>query len=285
VLAIVNSLKPEAQGILDELLAFLRERGLETGVCACATGGAEGKARKGDPVFSEPWDLCVALGGDGTVLFAARCLASSSVPIFPINLGTLGFIAEVHKDEWKEMLALWLEGRLGCSTRMMLDVELLRGEETVFSSTCLNDAVVSGSGIAKLVNLEVDISGMQLGTYRADGVIVSTPTGSTAYSVAAGGPILQPDMEALIIIPVCPFTLANRPIVLPGRERVGIKVAETQRSGLILTVDGQEVVELRPLDRIRISRAKLPARIVACDENRFYRALKTKLNWSGGPDA
>lgn len=281
VLVIVNSLKAEAKGVMEGLLAELEAAGAGVSVLECGVP----PACKDEPLFREEWDLCVALGGDGTVLFAARSLSGSAVPILPVNLGTLGFIAEVHKDEWRDALGKWFAGELGYTDRMMLSVEVRRGGLAAFSSVCLNDAVVSGSGIAKLVNLEVDVSGRPLGAYRADGVIVSTPTGSTAYSVAAGGPILQPDMDALVICPVCPFTLANRPIVLPGRETVGIKVAAEQRSDIMLTVDGQEAFALEPLDSVLAARAPAPARIVACDEGRFYRALKTKLNWSGGPDA
>jgi NAD+ kinase len=148
--------------------------------------------------------------------------------------------------------------------------------------SCLNDAVVSASGIAKLIRLDVSVEAMRLGHYRSDGLIVATPTGSTGYSVAAGGPILDPEIGALIINPICPFTLSNRPIVIPAHQTVIVEVEEEQRSGVLLTVDGQVTKELESGDRILIRKAPYEARLIGSDRTMFYRALQTKLNWSGG---
>jgi NAD+ kinase len=174
----------------------------------------------------------------------------------------------------------------------MLEVSVERDGKPVFSAPCLNDAVLGASGIAKLVNLAVEsadgaVSGdgddrMPLGRYRADGLIVATPTGSTAYSVAAGGPILDPEIEALIINPICPFTLSNRPIVVPAHETIIIDVEKEQRSDVVLTADGQKTFPLLPGDRVLIRRAKRDAILIASSRQGFYRALRSKLNWSGG---
>ncbi|MDR0710284.1 MAG: NAD(+)/NADH kinase, partial [Spirochaetaceae bacterium] len=157
------------------------------------------------------------------------------------------------------------------------------------SAHCLNDAVISASGIAKIIRLEVSSTGgaldgqiMSLGRYRSDGLIVATPTGSTAYSVAAGGPILDPEIDALIINPICPFTLSNRPIVVPAGETIIVEVEAEQRSRVLLTVDGQRSFPLEPGDRVFIRKAPFTAKIVASGRRGFYRALQTKLNWSGG---
>jgi NAD+ kinase len=172
----------------------------------------------------------------------------------------------------------------------MLDVAVERRGANIASAVCLNDAVVSASGIAKIIRLKVSLlsntSGggpvMDLGHYRSDGLIVATPTGSTAYSAAAGGPILDPEIDALIINPICPFTLSNRPVVAPAHETVIVEVEAEQRSGVLLTVDGQRSFPLEAGDRVFIRKAPYEARIIAADRREFYRALQTKLNWPGG---
>jgi NAD+ kinase len=234
------------------------------------------------------YDCCFCLGGDGTVLYAARTLAPLEVPIIPINLGSLGFIAAVHPDEWVRVLESWLRGEEALSRRLMLEVLVERQGRKVMSGTCLNDAVISALGIAKLLRLGVSsVSGSRgapilLGHYRSDGLIVATPTGSTAYSVAAGGPILDPELEAMIINPISPFTLSNRPMVVPANETIIVELEKEQQSGIILTLDGQVTEALEPLDRIFIHRAPKDTLLVAANREDFYNALRTKLNWSGG---
>jgi NAD+ kinase len=218
----------------------------------------------------------------------------------PINIGTLGFIAAVHPEEWTVVFRKWREGTAWISRRLMLDVAVERRGKTVVRAICLNDAVVSSSGIAKIIRLKVsaDIEEagteesagevgnrglLRLGHYRSDGLIVSTPTGSTAYSVAAGGPIVDPEIEAIVINPICPFTLSNRPIVVPAHETVIVEVEVEQRSGILLTLDGQVSELLEPEDRILIRSAPYRARLIASGRRAFYTALRTKLNWSGAP--
>jgi NAD+ kinase len=237
------------------------------------------------------YDCCFCLGGDGTVLYAARTLAPLGVPIIPINLGSLGFIAAVHPDEWVRVLDSWLRGEAALSRRLMLEVLVERQGRIIMEGTCLNDAVISALGIAKLLRLGVtsvsEDNGavampILLGHYRSDGLILATPTGSTAYSVAAGGPILDPELAAMIINPISPFTLSNRPMVVPASETIIVEMGKEQQSGLILTLDGQVTEALEPLDRIFIRRAPNDTLLVASDREGFYSALRTKLNWSGG---
>ncbi|MDR3337737.1 MAG: NAD(+)/NADH kinase [Treponema sp.] len=227
-------------------------------------------------------DLAFSLGGDGTVLLAARTIAHLGIPIFPINIGTLGFIAVVHPNEWRMTFQDWRRGTAGISRRLMLEVAVEREGKTLIHASSLNDAVISASGIAKIIRLEVHCDSMNLGHYRSDGLIVATPTGSTAYSVAAGGPILDPEMEALIINPICPFTLSNRPMVVPATETVIVEVEAEQRSGVLLTLDGQVTEKLEVGDRVLIRKAPYEARIIASGRKGFYNALQTKLNWSPG---
>ncbi|MDR3129988.1 MAG: NAD(+)/NADH kinase [Treponema sp.] len=239
------------------------------------------------------YDIAVSLGGDGTVLYAARVVSPCNIPILPINIGTLGFIAAVRPEEWAAVFLTWLDGTVCISRRLMLDVTVERQDKAVVRAVCLNDAVVSSSGIAKIVRLTVSaktgerVSGdgefLRLGHYRSDGLIVSTPTGSTAYSVAAGGPILDPEIEAFIINPICPFTLSNRPIVVPEGDTVIVEVEAEQRSELLLTLDGQTSELLEPGDRILIRSAPFRTRLIASGRRAFYTALRTKLNWSGAP--
>ncbi|MDR0731366.1 MAG: NAD(+)/NADH kinase, partial [Treponema sp.] len=239
----------------------------------------------------EAWDLAFSLGGDGTVLYAARVVAAQAVPIIPVNLGTLGFIATVLPDDWKTVLEQWETGSALVSRRFMLEVAVERRGKRTNLGPCLNDAVISALGIAKLIRLNVEsvippsiedrgAEFLRLGEYRSDGLIIATPTGSTAYSVASGGPILEPEMEAIIINPICPFTLSNRPIVLSPREAVIVTVEQEQRSGVLLTIDGQVTESLEPGDRIHVYEAPFPAMLVASGRRAFYDALRTKLAWS-----
>ena len=237
---------------------------------------------------AESYDIAMSVGGDGTVLSAARTMAPLGVPVFPVNLGTFGFIAGVHPGEWKAVFGRWLDGKALVSRRLMLEINVERGGEEIFRGCCLNDVVVTASGIAKIIRLKVSYREkgrpdfMKLGQYRSDGLIVSTPTGSTAYSVAAGGPILDPELEALILNPICPFTLSNRPMVLPAGETVLAEVEEEQRSGVLLTVDGQVMVKLKPGDRIYLNKAPFSCMLIASGRKNFYEALRTKLAWTGG---
>jgi NAD+ kinase len=277
----VNLKKENARVLAGEIVAGLDRRGIK----------ADSFSFEGKPDFSVEAGYVVAfsLGGDGTVLYAARTMAPLGVPVFPINLGTLGFIAGVHSEEWDTVFEDWLEGKIRLSRRLMLEARVERGGREVVRGTCLNDVVISSSGIAKIIKLSVFAGPMEgaglthLGRYRSDGLIVATPTGSTAYSAAAGGPILDPEMEALILNPICPFTLSYRPMVLPGEETLLVEVEEEQRSGVLLTVDGQVTEPLEPGDRIYISRAPRQAVLIAAGRNVFYQALKTKLSWMGAP--
>ncbi|MDR2515959.1 MAG: NAD(+)/NADH kinase [Spirochaetaceae bacterium] len=280
-LLFVNPHKPEAPGLAEAIRAALRERGIEA-VLAGNTGGAEAGAA----------DIAFSLGGDGTVLYAARSVASRRIPVFPVNIGTVGFLAVVSPEEWLAVFESWCMGRTGVSRRLMLDIAVERDGTAIFHASSLNDAVLSAAGIAKLINLRVESVDkntgpetgaiLPLGRYRSDGLIVATPTGSTAYSVAAGGPILDPEIEALIINPICPFSLSNRPIVVPAHETVIIDVEKEQRSAVMLTVDGQTSFSLIPGDRVLMRRSPFDALLVASARQGFYRSLAAKLFWQGG---
>jgi NAD+ kinase len=236
----------------------------------------------------EGYDVIICLGGDGTVLYAARTFSPLGVPIFPISFGTFGFIAGVSPAEWKPVFDHWLAGKAAVSPRLMLEVTVERGGKEILKGRCLNDVVVSASGIAKIISLKVSCTAagqadfLKLSSYRCDGLIFATPTGSTAHSMAAGGPIIDPELDAIILNPICPFTLSNRPMVLSAQETFLIEVERQQRSGIILTVDGQISEKLKDGDQIYLKKAPYRSLLIACGGEGFFNALKTKLAWSGG---
>lgn len=230
-------------------------------------------------------DVIISFGGDGTVLYAASIASPLGIPLFPVNLGNLGFIAEIRKNEWKRSFIDWLEGRLDISERLMLSISVERAGAVVERAVCLNDGVITGTGIAKIISLSISMSGTELLRYRADGIIVATPTGSTAYSLASGGPIVAPNLDAIIVTPICPFTVSNRPLVLPAKEQICVFVEENQRTDVILSVDGRISVPLEGLDIVRFDPAPYRTLLVGAGRERFYNVLRSKLNWSGGPDA
>lgn len=280
-LLFINLHKNNAHVLASEIRTELESRGFEAGLFTFERGRTAPK---------EPYDLAFSLGGDGTVLYTARAVAPGGTPIIPVNLGTLGFIAAVQPGDWKTILDRWEAGAVSVSERFMIEVAVERRGSRINLGPCLNDAVISAMGIAKIIRLRLESSippaggeegdFIRLGEYRSDGLIVATPTGSTGYSVASGGPILEPEMEAIIINPICPFTLSNRPIVLSPRETVIVTVEEEQRSGVLLTIDGQVTEPLEPGDRIFIKQAPFRAMLVASGRRAFYNALRTKLAWS-----
>jgi NAD+ kinase len=277
VLIIANLQKKEAARLIEEIRSYMAEHGIE----------AEVFTFKGEPEIPhiDNVDLIFSLGGDGTVLFSSRLVESRGIPIMAVNLGAFGFITEISKDEWRSAFEKYAAGELGLSRRVMVKVMVERRGNRIRTFKGLNDAVISGSGISKIVRLNVALNKTPLGQYRADGIILSTPTGSTAYSVAAGGPILDPEIEAFIINPICPFTLSNRPIVVSGNDVIYVNVEEEQRAEMILSIDGQEVFPLEKGDNVIFEKSHSKTLLVRSDLRNFYEVLRSKLNWSGGSDA
>ena len=278
VALLVNTNKDDAERLSGEISSELSSRGWTTTRIPFSQG-------TNPPVRIDSADILICLGGDGTVLAAARASAPFGVPILPINLGTLGFIAWVKRDEWQLRFDEAVSGRLAISERFMLDIGVVRNGHGIAGFSALNDGVVSGAGPAKIVTLSISVNTSLLGRYRSDGLIIATPTGSTAYSLAAGGPVMDPDMDAMLFTPICPFTLSNRPLVIPGGETIELRVETGQRENTMLTVDGQNFFDLEEGDTVVFKRSNFKARLYRCEHGAFYQVLKTKLNWSGGPDA
>ncbi len=221
-------------------------------------------------------DLLVVLGGDGTLLAVARALRERPVPILGINLGTLGFLAEVSIDEMESAVAGALAGEMRVERRLRVSVEHVRRGREVARWRALNDAVVT-STVARLIEIEVRADDRLVSTYHADGLIVSTPTGSTAYSLSAGGPILLPSLEALVLTPICPHTLTQRPLVMPDTVVLDIEVTAGAKARL--TVDGQEGVELAGGDVVRVRRSEHGVLLVVPPQRSRFDVLRAKLRW------
>ena len=279
---LINTKKREARTLADEIMKELNTLRIETDVVP--VGG------KTVPGSNEGYDIAISLGGDGTVLSAARTVSPLGVPIFAVNFGTFGFIAGIQPREWRKVFKQCLDGKASLSRRLMLDIRVERSGRVVFRGCCLNDAVFSADGISAIINLHLSSSEtgskdlIRLGSYHSDGLIVSTPTGSTAHSAAAGGPIVDPELEAMILNPICPFTLIHRPMVLPAVETIMVEVDEVQRSALMLTMDGQVNEKLKRGDRIYLKKAPFYCLLVASGRRGFYQALRTKLAWAGEED-
>lgn len=221
--------------------------------------------------------LLVALGGDGTILSLAREMGRASVPVLGVNLGTLGFLAEIALDDQLEATLRALRGEMPVQARTRLEVEVGPAATVASARIALNEVVV-GSSFSRLVDLEARADGQLVTTYRADGVIVCTPTGSTAYSLSAAGPILLPSVQALLLNPICPHTLSQRPVVLPDSMEIELR-ARPGCHDVRLTVDGQEAVELGPGEVVRVRRSDHPLRLVVSPDHDRFEILRSKLGW------
>lgn len=230
-----------------------------------------------------PIDVLLVVGGDGTILRAVRELKDYSIPILSVNRGAVGFLAEITVEEAHELLPALLSGDGEIEERTTLSVTVSREGKDVFDALALNEAAISQGAIARLLDLRTDISGEPLATFHADGLIVATPTGSTAYSLAAGGPVVHPRLSALILTPINPHSLTQKPIVIPGGSVVGIDVLKTdggfQQTHVSLTVDGQVYFELSRDDRVTVTTNPETVKFIRRREDTFFHTLRTKLRW------
>jgi NAD+ kinase len=222
-------------------------------------------------------EVILVLGGDGTLLHAARLVGSAGIPIIGVNLGSLGFLTEVKLDEMYSALEGLLSGQYQSEERVLLDVEVVREGSVAALYRALNDAVINKGALARIIELEVSVNSQPVLLTRADGLIIATPTGSTAYSLAAGGPILYPTLEAFIITPICPHALTNRPVVIPDRDAVEVYLR--RGSEVMLTVDGQVGMPLQPRDCLKIRRAQSTLKLVLPFGSTFFKLLREKLRW------
>ena len=272
---VVNSYKVESKNLGAKVKEYLESIGIRTDIYLF-NGFSEQYPFHG-------YDFVITMGGDGTVLFAARGCANLGIPIFPVNFGSFGFIASVQRDEWRDELDTFLQGKAFIDERSMLQADLIRGGSRRLSSIGLNDIVVSARTAAHTISFTVSYDNVPLGEFKADGIILSTATGSTAYSASAGGPIIDPGLDAIVLTVINAFSLSSRPIVLSPSGEIEIELLPSRVSGIVIAVDGQIPVDLHVGDKIRIRQIKEKAKLVGCTKEKFYNALRSKLNWAGGP--
>jgi NAD+ kinase len=223
-------------------------------------------------------DLIIVLGGDGTLLATARVLNRKPVPLLAVNLGGLGFLTVITRDELFPTLERVLAGDFRTERRVQIEADVIRAGEVISSFLALNDVVLNKGAIARVLDFDVSVDGQFISTYKADGLIVSTPTGSTAYSLAAGGPVIAPSVEAFIVTPICAHTLTNRPIVLPDSAEIEVEV-KSQRESVYLTVDGQVGIAVRSEDAVHMRRASSVVELIQSPQKNYFEILRQKLKW------
>lgn len=269
----------EAQRVVRQLVEWLTARGLtvvlEKETAALAPSASVTSASKSD--LPGQVEALIVLGGDGTLLSMARAVGDLGVPILGVNLGVLGFLTATTLEEMLPALEALLAGGMAVEERMMLAARVVRGGQATGDYIALNDVVITKSAMSRIIDLAVSVDGRHATAYRADGLIISTPTGSTAYNLSAGGPILFPTMDAVVLTPIAPHTLSNRPIVLPGAQRIDVTLRVDQE--VMLTMDGQVGVPLRERDVVEVQKARARIRLLRFDQKDFFSVLRTKLKW------
>ncbi len=284
--------KSELLQLMPELVLWLRQRGFEPVLDRESASYIESMGSQttlaGQPVMvldrpdlpkAAP-ALIIVLGGDGTLLAVGRIFARLGTPILSVNLGSLGFLTEVRLSDLYRTIEGWCQDCCAIDVRTMLHGEVWRAGHRVASFEAVNDMVLAMGAIARMGEFGVELDGMLAARFRADGVIVSTPTGSTAYTLAANGPILVPGVDALVITPICPHLLTLRPIVVPGNSALTLRVeGPKQSSPTLLTVDGQQAVELQLADELRCHRSEFTVKLIRLGENGFFDVLRSKLKW------
>ena len=268
---------PEPAEILKELLPWLRQKGCETYVDNETAGilNIEGTPRSQIPSLAE---VIIVLGGDGTMLSVARLVGEKGVPILGINIGGLGFLTAVQKGELHEVIAKVLAEECSVEERIMLTACVFRHSECIAEYIVMNDVVVNKGALARIIDLETYIDHNYVATFKADGLIVSTPTGSTGYALSAGGPILYPTLNSIILAPICPHTLTNRPIVLPDNVMIEI-VFRSLNEDVFLTLDGQVGFSLRQNDTVEVKKSEFKTKLFVPCERDYFQILRMKLKW------
>jgi NAD+ kinase len=271
--------RPDTKLVAPQLIAWLTERGItvfcDEETANCVSPAAPAHARE---TLSAVADLLIVLGGDGTLLAAARLIGERNVPILPVNLGGLGFLTSVTLDDLYPVLEQAINGQARYSERVLLESRVIRRGEIFHRARALNDAVLNKAALARIIDLQLHVNGEFVCNYKADGLIVSTPTGSTAYSLAAGGPIVYPLVSAFVVTPICPHTLTNRPLVIPDTAQIEVGFTAAD-SPVHLTLDGQVGVELTPGDVVAVTASPQRLRLVRPQKKSYFAVLRDKLRW------
>ena len=276
--------QPDALKTICEIVSWVSQRGLEmVGTPELERERIEHET--GCAVESVPEDqlasvvdLIMVLGGDGTMIATARMLGDTEVPVLGVNYGGLGYLAEFRVEEIFTALETILEGNYRLDKRVMLAVELWRGADRITNNRVLNDVVINKSALARIIEIEASLNDQFVNSFRADGLIVSTPTGSTAYNLSAGGPVIFPSMNAIVVTPICPFTLSNRPIVVPDSAVIELCL-KTDNEDVALTLDGQVGFPLQVEDRVLIKKSATTFNLIQPMNRNYFEVLRTKLKW------
>lgn len=265
--------------VVPPLLKWLEARGVKPVVdeetAAALPGNSKGRSRS---LVADASQLLLVLGGDGTMLAAARLAAPRGIPILPINMGSLGFLTSFTLDELYPALEETLAGHASVSQRVMLQADLVRSGSVIDSQSALNDAVIHKGALARMIQLELYINSDFVCRYHADGLIVSSPTGSTAYSLSANGPIVHPSVEAFVITPICPHMLSDRPLVIRDSCCIEVRLNGDVES-VYLTLDGQRGIPMQPTDIVRIRRAEELLKLIQPPKKPYFEILRNKLKW------
>lgn len=264
----------------DEFEVWLKARKIEVVRKESAPPGVHSSA--GNRIAPPPDLFCLfVLGGDGTFLSAVRWIGDLEIPVLGIKFGEIGFLAETAAEDLIDAAEKILNKEYTINRRMRLDVRVVRNGQSIIRETVLNDIVINRGALARLANIETYINDHYLTTFRADGLIIATPTGSTAYSLAAGGPVVHPDVPGIIVTPICPFTLTNRPLIIPDSIQIRLKL-EKEASDIMLTFDGQEGLDITDRDAIIVRKGRHPLNMITLPDRHYFDVLKAKLRWSGG---
>lgn len=228
--------------------------------------------------FTSESDLIVVLGGDGTMISTARLVGDGDVLVLGVNYGSLGYLTDFRIEEMFPALEAIFRGEYDIDRRVMLSAEHLRNDEVLATGRVLNDVVINKAALARIIEIDVSLNGLFVNSFRSDGLIVSTPTGSTAYNLSAGGPIIYPSMNAVVLTPICPFTLTNRPIVIPDDAMIELKLVK-ENEGVVLTLDGQIGYTIEAQDRVRIRKSRTTFNLVQPPNRNYFDVLRNKLKW------
>ena len=278
---ITNSDSPQVTDTLNSLISFLQSRDITISLDKCSAAITSDKSlqKADDQVLANKCDLAIAIGGDGTMLKAAHMVCDHNVPLLGINRGRLGFLADIPADAIDENLGEILAGHYSEDVRFLLHCQILRNGKSILESYAFNDIIIQKWNIARLVEFETYVDDTFVHKQRSDGMIVATPTGSTAYALAGGGPILFPSLDALVLVPICPHTLTNRPIVIHGNSHIEIVVGTREIDHARLTCDGDITGELAPGDRVSITKKDKKIRLLHPANHDHFSILRAKLQW------
>ena len=282
IVLISNNFTKVISDTLHTVINLLENRNIEVfldEICAELVPESDNKAVDTKNFINNKYDLAIAIGGDGTILRAAHIVSNHDIPLLGINKGRLGFLADIPANSVEPMLEKILDGEYVEDTRFQLHCEIYRKDELLHESDAFNEVIIQKGDIGKLIEFETHVDGVYVHSQRADGMIVSSPTGSTAYALAGGGPIIHPKLDALLLVPICPHTLSNRPIVIDGNSRIEIIMKESKIEHGSLTCDGENISELKEGDRVIIYKKDKKIRLIHPVNYDHFSVLRAKLAW------